>query len=58
MSRRVQNAMVILAALCAAFVVVQTQTNWLDNTPNAECDTAHKAKGLCHQPLDEKAATP
>ncbi|MBX9726706.1 MAG: hypothetical protein K2X09_05515 [Rickettsiales bacterium] len=58
MSRRIQNILVILIALTAAVMVVKTQTNWLDNAPNAECDTAHEAKGLCHHPLDKKAATP
>lgn len=58
MSRRIQNILVILAALTAAVVVVQTQTNWLDDAPHAQCEGALKAKGLCHNPLDKKATTP
>ncbi len=34
MSRTTQNNLVILAALGAALVVVQTQTNWLENSSN------------------------
>lgn len=38
MHRTVQNSLVILAALGAALVVVQTQTNWLEDTSSKHAE--------------------
>ena len=38
MQRTAQNSLVIVAALGAALVVVQTQTNWFDNAANKQVE--------------------
>ena len=38
MQRAAQNSLVILVALGAALVVVQTQTNWLDDVANKQVE--------------------
>lgn len=60
MSRRVQNSLVIIAALVAAVLVVQTQTNWLDGAAprKAGCEDATAPSEACDKPAAKTGNTP